>query len=182
MKPYVVAFSGRIASGKSTISQGVATTLGWPRASFGDYVRETALSRGFDPEDRSVLQEIGELLVRDPDVFCRSVLARFGFVHGQGFVIDGIRHLEVLEELRRAVAPQEVCLIYVEAPETAIHRRLMEERVEDGKIDAWEQHSTETQVQGSLAGLAELVVQNSDARPMSETAQEILRFLLGKAE
>ena len=45
MKPVVLAFAGGIASGKSTLSSGVSRALGWPRVSFGDYVRRVARER-----------------------------------------------------------------------------------------------------------------------------------------
>jgi dephospho-CoA kinase len=55
VKPVVLTFAGRIASGKSTLSRQIAVTLGWPWASFGDYVRAEATRRGFDPTSRTAL-------------------------------------------------------------------------------------------------------------------------------
>ena len=48
-QPLVLAFAGRIASGKSTFSMGLAQVLGWPRVSFGDYVRQVARHSGLEP-------------------------------------------------------------------------------------------------------------------------------------
>lgn len=58
----VVGFSGRIKSGKTTLSARVAELMGWPYTSFGDYVRKVARLRR-RPELREILQEIGQELV-----------------------------------------------------------------------------------------------------------------------
>src|ERR1700730_2880620 len=71
----VVAFSGPIGAGKSTISQKVADTLHWPRVSFGDYIKKIAQENGEDPENRAVLQRLGQALVlADVDDLVNQVL------------------------------------------------------------------------------------------------------------
>src|SRR3982751_2032964 len=73
----VVSFAGRIGSGKSSVSNVLAEALGWPRAGFGDYLRDELRRRGGDMASRQALQDLGQSFVEvDPEAFCRSVLGR----------------------------------------------------------------------------------------------------------
>jgi len=104
--PLILAFSGGIGSGKSTLSSGVAEALEWPRVSFGRYVRAVALDRGLDAESREVLQEVGESLITAGWVpFCRAVLTQADWRPERSLVVDGIRHVEALQTLRALAAP-----------------------------------------------------------------------------
>src|SRR5437764_382109 len=109
----VLAVSGKIASGKSTLASTFANEVGWPYVSFGDYVRQIARQRGLE-DTREVLQEIGDELIRQNlEGFCRSVLAQADWKPGQPLVIDGVRHFEVDDLLRRMVGPSKYVLTYV---------------------------------------------------------------------
>ena len=81
-KPLVLAFAGSIASGKSTLSAGVAQQLGWRYASFGDYVRLVAREQGLDGS-RAVLQEVGARLIDQGwKHFCWAVLGQVDWEPG----------------------------------------------------------------------------------------------------
>jgi dephospho-CoA kinase len=74
MKPIVVGFAGSIASGKSTLSIEVASSLEWQRVSFGDYVRTVAQSQGLG-DSREMLQAVGASLINQGmEQFCKAVL------------------------------------------------------------------------------------------------------------
>src|SRR5438105_3821546 len=114
MKSVVLGVAGKIASGKSTLSTAFAETVGWPHASFGDYVRSVAREQGLDPSNRETLQKIGASLVdRDCEAFCRDVLAEADWKPGQPLVIEGIRHAEVKDALERLVSPSKFVLTYL---------------------------------------------------------------------
>ncbi len=73
VKSTVLAFSGGIRSGKSTLSTGVAEALGCRRVSFGDYVRAITQVRGLE-NCRENWQAVGESLIReDLNQFCGAV-------------------------------------------------------------------------------------------------------------
>src|SRR4051812_45764688 len=122
MSPCVIALSSRIGAGKSTIARAVSGRLGWPRVSFGDYLREAARKRMIQ-ESRATLQELGEFLVKqDAAGFTKALLSQVDFK--SGVVVDGVRHMEILHALENLVAPLPLHLIYVETDEQVRIQRL----------------------------------------------------------
>ena len=176
MKPVVLAFSGSIASGKSTLSRAVAETLDWPYVSFGDFVRTVAQSRGLG-DSREALQEVGVSLIREGwTQFCRSVLNQITWRPGQPLVVDGIRHIEAVSELQKLVAPSEFLLVFVETSNPIREARLRTRKVADGeKLQHIESHSTEAQVKVFLAGMANLAVDGT--QPIEELVQNVIFWL-----
>ena len=95
----VVAFSGKVGSGKSSVSAAVAQKLGWARVGFGDYVRKVALTQHLEAT-RQTLQDLGQhLLDTDARAFCEAVLAQAP-ISSSPLVIDGVRHEHVLQLLK----------------------------------------------------------------------------------
>ena len=89
-------------------------------------VRKTATSRGVE-HTRDSLQTIGEELeASDPTRFCRTVLDDAEWHPAESVVVEGIRHVRILDALKSLVAPQTVFLVYLEAPEELRRARLQE--------------------------------------------------------
>lgn len=177
MEPVVLCFAGRIASGKSSLSAAIANRLSLPRASFGDYVRHVAEYVGLDANERTILQDLGNFLVRYPKAFCTKVLEQGGYQPNYGLVIDGIRHVEILDELRQLVAPARVILIFVVADDAAIERRVRDRHKPIGDIHVLEQHATESQVKGILSDIADIYITNNDSRSLESVSEELLLVL-----
>jgi cytidylate kinase len=169
----IVTFAGRIGAGKSSVSAAFAATLGWKFASFGAFVRKTASSRGAE-HSRESLQAIGaELEANDAAMFCRAVLDDAGWSAGDSVVVEGIRHVRILETLKNLVSPQPVFLVYLDAPEERRRARLQERSAQE--VDALERaeaHSTERDVIAELPQLANLVL-STDGRSVSELVRDI---------
>jgi cytidylate kinase len=127
LKSIIIGFSGKIGSGKTTISTAVAEALNWPHASFGDYVREVGRERGIE-ESRKVLQEIGASLVENPDEFCLSLLELSGWKPGQHLVVDGVRHAKIVDALHRTTKPSRVFLVFVEVNEKVRKKRIQNQK------------------------------------------------------
>ncbi len=175
--PLILAFSGGIGSGKSTLSSGVAEALEWSRVSFGRYVRAVALDRGLDAESREVLQEVGESLITAGWVpFCRAVLTQADWRPERSLVVDGIRHVEALQTLRALVAPSVVALVHVVVSEAERSQRLRDKGFDDiEKLRLVEVHSTEIQVTTSLPAHAAVTV---DGRhPEQDLIDKIVRWV-----
>jgi dephospho-CoA kinase len=158
MKNTVIAFSGGIKSGKSTVSSAVAEALGCPRVSFGSYVRTITQLRGLK-ESRENWQAVGESLIKeDLRQFCAGVLAQSSWEPGGALVVDGVRHVEVAQMLKRMVAPSGLRLVYIEADDASREQRHRETSPDEPPLVQLEAHSTEVQVKGELRCLADLVV------------------------
>jgi dephospho-CoA kinase len=172
MKTAVIGFSGRIASGKSTISKALAADIGCRRVSFGDYVRNVAGERGLAPT-REVLQSLGEELeATDVNRFCRAVVDWAGWRPGSSLVIDGIRHVRVLENLKSLVEPTPLILVFVDADDSRRTSRLAERgEGEDARLGLVESHSSERDVLEGLPQLAHIRLSADDS-----TARAVARL------
>ncbi|MCC6175748.1 MAG: AAA family ATPase [Chloroflexi bacterium] len=175
MKPVVIAFSGRHASGKSTLSTEIAARLACPRASFGDFVRRIAATRS-TPGSVPNLQEVGARLIEEMgwDGFCRAVLAQAGWEVGQSLVVDGIRHAEALATLNQLVHPSPLVHIHIVVSDLEREDRLARREVNAPHpiSERSETHSTEIQVGTVLPRIAQLVVDGG--RPLEECAADVL--------
>ncbi len=177
----VIVFSGQIASGKSTISTAVATALGCERISFGGYVRRVAADRGLNAGSTQVLQELGQHLVeRDSLGLCRAVLGQAAWKLGALLVIDGLRHVEIANELRKQVAPARLVLVHLSVDSKTRQRRF-EGRMRKGlrptgdSLLELDKHLTEVQVPNVLARMADLVL---DGRtPESDLVKRVVDYV-----
>ena len=156
----VIALSGRTKAGKSTIARALAERLGWPWASFGEYVRAEA-SRTDRPDDRETLQELGAGLIASLgcEEFCRRTLAHAS-LDGDSVpcIVEGVRHLDVLRSLRDLFDPFPVYLVQLEVADEERDRRLTAEGIDPERGAAWEQHSTERDVAAALPARSDLRV------------------------
>ena len=159
----VVCFSGKIGSGKSSISRGLSKALRRPRVGFGDYLRTELQRRGGDPECRSELQDIGQSLVeQDPEGFSQSVLSLARFQPGGDLLVDGIRHLEILSIVQRLVWPSRVRLIYLCTDETMRFERLRSRSGGASDLAGADQHLVEAEI-APLQGVADAVFYTGDS-------------------
>ncbi len=110
----LVCFGGAIAGGKTSVSREVAKALGCGWAGFGAYLRAEVGAE--DSQCRKVLQDLGQRRIkRNAAAFCRDVLEHGGFIAGRDFVLDGIRHVEVLQHLAGLAVPSVLRLFVIEA-------------------------------------------------------------------
>ena len=157
----VFIISGKIGSGKTTLAQALAEACGFPRISFSDVVRMEAKKRGLG-DSRDELQTVGEdLVAHTPREFCERVLVLGGYEAGKGFVVDGLRHIEILHLIKSMVAPQAVTHLHIASPEELRIKRL-EARGRAGESTiAVEHHSTEIQLGLTLPSVADHLLDGS---------------------
>lgn len=171
----VLAFSGRTKAGKTTIANSLAGRLNWPLASFGDYVRSEALSRG-RTDKREDLQDLGATLITTLgiDEFCRLTLAHADLDNNSApCIVEGVRHLDALTALRRLFEPVPVYLIHLDISDEERQKRLEAEGVTLDRGAAWEQHDTEQDVAQILPDQAELLV------PVGDMPEPALATIIG---
>ncbi len=166
----VIAFGGRIKSGKTSVSFRVASLLGWHYASFGTYVRYVASQRGLETK-RKILQSLGEELVaQDPMLFCQQAIAFSGWVNEDNLIVDGIRHLRVLTALEQ-FTHSSVDVIFVDASDELRLRRDPELRAR-----AISDHSTESQAD-VLRVRAGLTINTDQSASIDESARIAIEWI-----
>lgn len=163
--PAVVAISGPIGSGKTTITTQLSTRLQWPHAAYGDLIRSVARSRGL-PHDRATLQQIGtELINAGWDAFTRLVLGQASWMPGEPLILDGLRHLDAATSLTEIVAPLPTIVVYLDVPAaTGIARARRRDNLPDDPQRHEERHPVELDLP-AVSGSADLVLTTTDTAP-----------------
>jgi hypothetical protein len=158
----VICLSGRIASGKTSITQTISTALGWPRTGFGDYLRTRIAREGGDPNSREALQDLGQRLVdADPDGFCREVLRSGNFRPGGHLLLDGIRHVDIQARISKLVAPSRAVLIHLAIDDAEVQKRVASRPQGSTDLTRAEKHRVEAELASSLPQIADRVVDAS---------------------
>lgn len=160
----VLTFSGKIGSGKSSVSAAVADALNLPWVSFGDYVRKQAVVQLLEPS-RQHLQDLGQTLFQaDAVAFCKAVLSQTPDWQ-KGVVVDGIRHVDVLNIIKRLVTPQQLIHIHLVLDEPMREARVTSREgvVEESELIRMNNHPTEVQVLELLPSVADVVVSSTGA-------------------
>lgn len=174
MNAIILAFSGGIYSGKTTLSQEIANKLGWKRTSFGDYVRAVAKQKGIE-SSRENLQQLGEKIIESGwDIFCTNVLSLVNWQNGENLIVDGIRHKEALEYLKKLTFPSNVYLIYIALDLTNRINRIVnsDSNIDLKKLDL---HSTEKQVASVLPSISDLIIDGN--KKIEDTISQILELV-----
>lgn len=178
-RPTVVAVSGSIASGKTTLAGRLATALRWKHASFGRWLRLEATHRGLDPSSRDVLRDLGATVIEEGwDRFCRSVLNDAGWEQGDGLVVEGVRHREALQAIGTIVSPMDVFLVYVLVSDDVREERVHRRGNTPASTRELDQHPSESQVAGVLASMADLQV--SGSAPIDSVVSRVIETLQGR--
>ena len=173
-KKAVIVFSGKVGSGKTTISTEIAYALGWEWLSFGNYIRKVAKEINL-AEERKVLQDLGEqLLKQNLKTFCLNVLHQVTW-QDKPLVIDGVRHREVIACLRDIVMPIPLFHIHIVVDEINQRGRILQ-REKESTIELIEAHSTEAQTSQILAESADLILDST--LPVDHLVKIIIKFLL----
>lgn len=163
-RPLVVCFSGRIGSGKTSVTRALADHLGWRRAGFGDYLRDRIVREGGDASDREALQELGQRLVdTNAEQFCRDVLAHAGHVQGESLLVDGIRHVAVYQIVALLVAPARSRLIHLSADNEHVRDRVDRRSGEASDLDRAEAHRVEAELANDVPAVADAIIDGNRA-------------------
>lgn len=124
-------------------------------------MRAEARRRGTS-EEREALQALGEELVAaDPEALCKAVLGPSGWRPGQALVVDGIRHADIAERMKRRMQPSDFQHVHLAvAHKTRVNRLGARggDRISFSRLDS---HSTEADVHKGLPERADFVADGS---------------------
>ena len=169
----IICLAGPRASGKSTTAGSLAALLGWGHFSFGDYVREIARQRGYDPRELRVLQNLGiELINQGWDVFCKNMLEFNKYSNTDSFIIDGIRHVEALNTIS-TITETKVILVYLNSTDEVLEKRVKNRN--RGEYKGSELHEVEKQIKNEVKDSADIII-TTDNTPKS-IAKQIIQEL-----
>lgn len=171
-----LVFCGRLGSGKTKLSKGVAMALGACWTGFGPTIKRIAVERGM-PVTRTDLQTLGaDLVCNDPVALCRRVIDEASVSGDQRLVIDGLRHRSIYDALSLLSKPRRLWCIYVDVADAVRFVRLMARDALDlDAIKTLDAHSTETQVPETLRRLADHIADNNGE--LDDTLRGVLRWL-----
>jgi dephospho-CoA kinase len=175
----VIAVAGEIGSGKTTVARALAQALDCQLVSFGSYIRSLAGRTNPNDLSRHNLQQLSDEIMASigPAGLTKSVLTFSGWNRTHSLVIDGIRHPDVLAEIRNSVAPMPVFLIYIDVlPELRYQRVAARDALSRAELAVVDSHSTERDVSTKIRELADLVIAGN--RSAEELAAEVINAIL----
>ena len=124
----------------------------------------------------ATLQNLGQTLVtRDPDQFCREVLAQAAFIPGSSLLLDGIRHVDIQQRVTRLAVPSRTCLIHLAAEDEIVTKRLRERGGSEGEFRRAEAHEVEQDLVTSLPLIADAVI--NSGQPAAAVLAECIMVL-----
>ena len=161
-----IVICGRIGSGKSTVSAMLASELSLQVVSFGAYVRQMA-GLGGQPATRSALQNLGDHLYQrlGASGLLQGALEMAGIHNNETVIFDGVRHIEVLSEIRRRA--RNAIAVYLEASPAVRYQRRRSQGSTDlswQEFEAIDNHLVEAEI-GALPELCDFVIDAS--QPLS---------------
>lgn len=178
---FVLVFSGGIGSDRSKLAASVASALGWSKAKFSDEIKKRIEAAGEDPNQRSKLQSFGQDMVQnDLAGFVQAVLDSAGFEPGSSCVVDGLRHIEVLLELKERVEGSTVGYIHVHEDVTRIEKSAEERGINEQNLFRYNQALSEAQIPRILPAYADIELDAADGLRLN-TEKVLRRFDLKRA-
>ena len=155
-------FSGRIGSGKSSISKYIAKKNNMKYISFGNFIRQVAKKRGLR-EERETLQLIGnEMIQKGIYKFCMMVLDYYDWKPNENVIIDGIRHIEIFNELKSIFSPNTILLVYISTDKNILLKRNIDRGIIDNThLQEIENDETELDVKFKLQQISDYTINGS---------------------
>jgi len=155
-----ICIAGKIACGKSTVSEVIMRHFGFPKVSFGDILRKYSLIQNL-PQTREVLQNLGQKILDQCgyDGFLKWVMDNSPNIDWNGpLIIDGLRHIPVYEHIVELFP--ETILVYCKCDvRTQINRIVSRDKITKEETIKIVSHSTEKYIQ-ELEPYAHIVYQS----------------------
>jgi dephospho-CoA kinase len=161
-----LAVCGKISSGKSSVIKELSHSHGWDIVSFGRYVRSIALAQHETPT-RETYQQLGLKLFteRGAEQFLQDVI-EVNQPTSNTHLFDGIRHVSIIEELKRRYT--NTFVIYLDVSDVERYRRFSARASDDDRSVSYEQfleisHHPIEQGIADIATVADAVIDASSS-------------------
>jgi adenylate kinase family enzyme len=167
----IICISGKVASGKTTLSKKISEIIGCNHFSVSDYLKSIAKMQRNDIIDRPLLQKLGEECINKGwDKFANDFLSFINYKNKKYIIIDGIRHVEFYKSLYQISSKLSV-LIYIEINDKVLLNRLLlrgEENIDYSHI-----------AEGNLSNIKDIsdYILNADDKDVEVLAKELLEKL-----
>lgn len=176
----IVALSGAVGSGKSTVAEALRSTVGGERLS----TRLMIMERMGVASERGALQAAGDELDVDTDFgwIADDVAAKWGSAHGL-LIVDAVRRAEQVDRLRERF-PDSIRHVHLSVDPAVLvdrHTKRSHEVIEPESYEDVRAHATEAAVQ-QLATLADVVFDPSRLDDRSVAAVALAGLDLVRAE
>lgn len=160
----VITLSGAIGSRRAELARRLGERLGWPAVKFSDFIKHRIEVDGEDAGDRLLQQQYGQRLVQNhlSEFVCGVLdMAPPGWTGPGNLIVDGLRHVEVLLELRRAV--REACgatVFYVHVRPDPLEREAgaLQRGIPEQDLYRYDRALSEAQMNRILPAYADLEV------------------------
>ena len=177
-----VVVCGQICSGKSSVISYLSRTYSWDIISFSNYIKKLAEAKNLPPT-RAVYQQLGQQLFTStkPSEFLRTVIAASSPVSSV-HLFDSIRHLQILEEIRRTYSV--TIVIYLRTSDQIRYQRFLSRTSVGDSILPYEaflkinEQSVERGIT-IIADSADLVIDSTQS--IEAVINQIEQFLQGQA-
>ena len=167
-----IVICGQIGSGKSTVAAFLASKLSIQVVSFGKYIRHIA-DRSGRSATRSHLQDLGDSLYQKARAsgLLQGALDHAGVNKDHTVIFDGVRHFEVLSEIRRRAGKTFAVYLAV-GPEQRYRRRRSKgtDALSREEFDAIDRHPVEVEIK-DLAGMCDFVIEAS--QPLTQLQENL---------
>jgi len=171
----LVCIVGKIASGKTTVANELATAMNGEQFSISDYLKYCLKQNGNENPSRTQLQELGEDFInRGWDDFCENFLKFIDYDKNKTYIIDGIRHKNFFMTLCNKSYPINPVLVFLDVDDEVLEYRKCERQ--EVKYDE------KRLAEGDLADLFKLsdIIVRTLGKDVTEIVDEILNVLESK--
>lgn len=176
MEGKMIAFSSGLGQGRGPVSWEVAAALRCDRVSFGEFLGEKIKDLGRSPT-REELQELGERMVlTNVEGLCEDVLGKKWNRNAKTtLIVDGVRHVPVLEKLKKLAGKGKVVLVHVSAPEDVCEQWYQGKVKASQALKILREHSTESDTTEKLPKVANIQFE-AHAEPIGSLVESLMEL------
>lgn len=117
--PHILAVIGSVGSGKSETTRVLKSNFGYSEVNSGKVLAEELGIRSVSENNRESFQNLSFKYIAEeggPSRLARAIWNKVCQYHSERIVVDGIRHLKTLHELRQLSKPRPVGVFFVHTP------------------------------------------------------------------